>query len=104
MTNKPYVIQITWTNSATGQVAEKGACALPEDLQRLYQPVEGSYPERFEFEYYDQAYLFFERITSASLKCPLMRDGRQAIKDGHLLWWIPTVDSAGASLDILDEI
>jgi hypothetical protein len=78
MTKKPYVIQITWTNPATGEVAEKGVCALPADLQRLYRPIEGAYPERFEFEYYDQAYLFLERVTTASLKCPLMRDGKQA--------------------------
>jgi hypothetical protein len=104
MTSKPYVIQITWTNPATGAVAEKGTCALPEDLQRLYQPVDDTYPERFEFEYYDQAYLFFERVTNAILKCPLIRGRKQATIKGHLLWWVPVVESVGASLDILHEI
>jgi hypothetical protein len=104
MTKKPYVIQITWTNPATGAVAEKGICALPEDLQRLYQAVDDSYPERFEFEYYDQAYLFFERVSAASLRCPLIQDGKQATIKGHFLWWVPTVESVGGSLDFLQEI
>jgi|HubBroStandDraft_6_1064221.scaffolds.fasta_scaffold00205_6 hypothetical protein len=93
----PYIVEVLWANSQTGNAPEAGEITLPASvtdgqpiLTRATKPI-----ETYTFEYYDEAATFVERVN-ASLRQPLMRDGKQAHDRGDLLWWIATASVTNA--------